>query len=324
LTPSTFDLHGVALSFASQNHQMRAAVQRRLQHFESAGDQSSRLTFEVVHLDILCANDLSPPPASARSVYESAFGAVLYADDSDRLFMNAGADVRLLVDGGAGRVQATVRGVGAQHVWLLTHPLFTLPLIELMKRHSRFSLHAAGLALDGCGLLLAGGSGSGKSTLTVALLRAGFAFLGDDMLFLESAPGGVQVLAFPDEIDLTEPTTRFFPELAWTHETPRAPGWPKWSFSAAQLYPTTFEMTCRAKILVFPRVASSKRSTLEPLAAHEALIELAPNVLLTERRSSEAHFAVLAELVNTCACYRLNTGRDFDDVARMLRRLLLP
>jgi hypothetical protein len=318
-TLSMFDIHGVALSVATQDQQIRAAVQRRLQHFESSGDHSPQLRFEVAQVR---EHDLPAPAASARSVYESPLGDVLYSEDSDQLFMNAGTDVRVLLDGATGWVRASVRGVLKPHVWLLTHPLFTVPLIELMKRRGRFSLHAAGVAVDGCGLLLAGTSGSGKSTLSLALLRAGFDFLGDDMLFVETAPDGVQVLAFPDEIDLTESTARFFPELAWIPDAPRAAGWPKWSFSAAQLYPTKSVMTCRARVLVFPRVASSERSTLEPLPAQDALIELAPNVLLTERRSAAAHFAVLAELVRSCACYRLNTGRDFDDVARMLRRLL--
>jgi hypothetical protein len=320
LTLSTFDLHGVALSVATQDQQIRAAVQRRLQYFESSGDQPAQLRFEFAHVQ---AHNLPAPAASARSVYESALGDVLYTEVSDQLFMNAGTDVRLHLDGAAGLVRVSVRGAIDQHVWLLTHPLFTLPLIELMKRYGRFSLHAAGVAVEGYGLLLAGSSGSGKSTLSLALLRAGFDFLGDDMLFLEAAPGSVQVLAFPDEIDLTESTARFFPELAWVPDAPRAMGWPKWSFGAAQLYPTKFAMTCRAKVLVFPRVVPSGRSTLEPLPAQEALIELAPNVLLTEKQSAAAHFAVLAELVRSCVCYRLTTGRDFDDVARMLRRLLL-
>ena len=68
--------------------------------------------------------------------------------------------------------------------------------------------------LDGQGLLFTGASGAGKSTLTVALLRAGFGLLGDDTLFLTQNEEGIRALAFPDEVDVTEQTIGFFPELS--------------------------------------------------------------------------------------------------------------
>jgi hypothetical protein len=54
----------------------------------------------------------------------------------------------------------------------------------------------------------------------------------------------------------------------------------------------------------------------------EALLELAPNVLLTEPRSSQAHFDALAALAAASDCYRLETGRDLPAAARLLRKLL--
>jgi hypothetical protein len=56
--------------------------------------------------------------------------------------------------------------------------------------------------------------------------------------------------------------------------------------------------------------------------AEEALLELAPNVLLTEMRSSQAHLDALADLVGASACYRLETGRDFAALATSLSHLL--
>lgn len=53
----------------------------------------------------------------------------------------------------------------------------------------------------------------------------------------------------------------------------------------------------------------------------EALLELAPNVLLTEPRSSQAHLDALAGLVERCACYRLATGRDLDGAVHLLSGL---
>jgi hypothetical protein len=45
-------------------------------------------------------------------------------------------------------------------------------------------IHAASLAMDRSGLLIAGASGAGKSTLSVALAQAGFDFISDDWTYL--------------------------------------------------------------------------------------------------------------------------------------------
>jgi hypothetical protein len=203
---------------------------------------------------------------------------------------------------------------------MLSHPLVTLPLVELLKRRGLYSLHAGGLCRDGRGLVLPGTSGAGKSTLTLALVRAGFGFLGDDTLFLARRPEGLRLLAFPDEVDLTEQTVAFFPELARYLTAPR-PGWRKRQLRAEEAYGAEVVWECAPGHLVFPRVAGREESRLFPLEAGEALLELAPNVLLTEPVSSQAHLDALAELANASTCWRLETGRDLDGAVRLLARL---
>jgi hypothetical protein len=61
---------------------------------------------------------------------------------------------------------------------------------------------------------------------------------------------------------------------------------------------------------------------LKPIDPEQALLELANNILLTDARSSQAHFDVLAGLIRQCDCYRLETGRDFDTLPGQLRELL--
>jgi len=75
-------------------------------------------------------------------------------------------------------------------------------------------------------------------------------------------------------------------------------------------------------VLVFPRVAGAPESELTPLSPGEALLELAPNVLLTEARSSQGHLDALAELVERSACYRLATGTDLEAAVELLGGLL--
>jgi hypothetical protein len=63
---------------------------------------------------------------------------------------------------------------------------------------------------------------------------------------------------------------------------------------AEEVYGAEVIWECLPEALVFPRVANRPKSILKPMDPGEALRELAPNVLLTEARSSQAHLDALA------------------------------
>jgi hypothetical protein len=246
----------------------------------------------------------------------------VYVEAANQLLIEADDAVTVVVDIASGRVDVFSPAMTPARRWLISHPLFTLPLIELLKRHGLYSVHAAALSVRGWGVLLAGSTGAGKSTLSIALLRAGCEFLGDDIVFLRPTASGVRVLGFPDEIDLAEPTSMLFPELGEIFRRPKHPGWPKWSVQADELYSAATVLECEPAALLITRVASSIESRLAPIRADEALIELAPNVLLTDAGAAAAHFAALGQLARGCPAYRLDAGRDFDSLATRLRDLL--
>jgi hypothetical protein len=58
------------------------------------------------------------------------------------------------------------------------------------------------------------------------------------------------------------------------------------------------------------------------MSLDEALLELAPNVLLTEATSSRAHLEVLGSLARQCRCYRLEAGRDIETLPHLLLGLI--
>jgi hypothetical protein len=210
----------------------------------------------------------------------------------------------------------------AEDEWLLSHAMLTLPLLETLKRKGLHGLHAAGLSRAGRGLILAGSSGSGKSTLAIALGRADFDVLGDDMLFLRAAETGLEVRGFADEIDVAESTAHFFPELRRLPSQARQPGSPKWSFRAEDALGATISYSCVPAALVLPSIGQSETSRLEPIGPQEALLAILPNVLLTQPAACQAHLAALARLTQETPCYRLLTGRDFDGLPALLGRLL--
>jgi energy-coupling factor transporter ATP-binding protein EcfA2 len=183
-------------------------------------------------------------------------------------------------------------------------------------------VHAAGLAVAGRGLLVAGQSGAGKTTLALALLRAGFDFLADETVFLAGEKNALRILAFPDEADVTAQTLGFFPELHRLMRSPKPKERPKQAFCSTRAYGVAPCWDCVPEIIVFPQPAGCHQSILTPMPKAEALMQLVCNVVRTESRSSQAHLDALAGLVKNSRCFRLQTGRDFDRLPALLRSVM--
>jgi hypothetical protein len=264
----------------------------------------------------------SPAPVGEWSIYDFPEGELVYCATRDELRLTFRNGITVVCDAAQGRVATSVLDSEPIHHWMAAHLFFTIPFIELLKRRGLYSVHAAGLCLDGQALLLAGPSGSGKSTLAVALIEAGFDFLGDDMLFLATDFGGVRILAFPDELDIAPDTAGLLPSLARLVRIAPPDGAAKHRVSPAAFSMIRLPTQCRPSAVIFPRVSHTHRSTLTPIDRPEALLELAPNVLLTEPHSSQAHLHALGRLVSESACFRLDTGQDLDRLPGLLRGLL--
>jgi hypothetical protein len=317
-----YDFHGVTVALHGDVPAVRL-LQARLRSFPrriEVGEPD--LVFEFYGPD---AAGRCPPPAArerARPIYDLAGGDVLYSDDRDELYITYDDGVSLVCEAGGRRVSISVLRPQATNQWLASHLFFTIAFCELLKRRARYSVHAAGLCVDGQALLFPGQSGSGKTTLAVALIQAGLDFLGDDMLFLSGKPDGLKVLAFPDELDIAPDAAELVPALHYLSASTPIHGGPKHRVPLEDLQGSPRVWTCGPKVLVFPRIAHTNESRLTPIHADEALLELAPNILLTEPRACQAHLDILGRLARESVCYRLDTGRDFERLPGLLRGLV--
>lgn len=75
-------------------------------------------------------------------------------------------------------------------------------------------------------------------------------------------------------------------------------------------------------VILFPRLVPDRGSRLAPLGRDDALVELAPNVLLTKPAAAQAHLDALAELVTASRCYRLDAGADLDVTRQLVAGLI--
>ena len=321
-TTATYEVGGVRVAIRSSMPEILEAIHGRLRRLAAAGTGAADLRIEFRGRLEESGDWTDSPARSGRPVYDLPVGEVVYFEAEDHLSIRYGDRVRAACDLGRGRARIGLSSRDPDTVWLAAHPIFTLCLVELMRRRGRFGLHAAALAVDGRALLLAGTSGAGKSTLTLALLRAGFGFMGDDTCFIASGDGGPRIHAFPDEVDVAEETVDFFPELHFLRARARRPGAAKRALLPEEVYDVAHVAECRPATLVFPAVGRAARSVLEPMRAADALLELVPNVLLTHPARARAHLDAIGRVVEASRCYRLTAGRDFDAIPAMLRAAL--
>jgi hypothetical protein len=297
------------------------ALRARLCLLRSAPTPTTDLVFDFQGASATGGQRIEPPHA-ARLVCQAPGIDVLYSDHDNCVYITLADTICACCDARRGYIRASFFKSHGWELWALSHILFNVSLIEMLKHHGLYSIHAAGIASDDRGILLAGPSGAGKSALALALVRAGFGFLGDDTLFLAPGPDGTHAIAFPDEVDVTDNTISLFPELSGLLGVSNALLRPKRSFRAEAFYGAPMLRECRPTVLVFRRVAGTDQCRLVPVARAEAFLELAPNVLLTDAAASHAHLDALAALTRQCACYRLETGRDLKSMPQLLTDLV--
>jgi hypothetical protein len=308
-----YDIHGNRLDVRGPT-EVRDALKVRLGSFVG-GDGPPAL--DVRFLEGL---RLERPAGKSRPVYDTPHGSVDYYPANDELWAEL-AGVQMHCEPTRGRALFAAGTFRGELLYLATHPLMTICLMELFKRRARYPLHAGALADQaGRGVLLAGPSGAGKSTLTIALVRAGLGFLSDDIVFLEQQPDAVDVLAFPDALGVTEGTRRMFPELS-APDGQSVTGFPKRLRRVEDVWDVAMPDRCRAELLLFPEIVPGA-SGLVPLPPGDALLRLTPDVLLTQRAASQEHLRAVGALLEQVSCYRILSGPQLDATARVVRDLL--
>lgn len=282
---------------------------------------SIRFTFEVTRT--VAGHSVRRPHGNGRPCYQPLLGEVLYYPTDDVMYLSYGDHVKALCQPEAGTCCTSVLGIESEQLWFATHPFFTIPLVEMMKRRRKFSVHAAALGRGDRSAIFPGTTGAGKSTLAIGLLRAGLDFIADDMVFLDMDEGGITVFGLPEMLDVTEQTASMFPELRCLLSQSKRPGWPKYEIQATEIASYMPTLRSRPKALLFPKIGVSPHSEISNLTIDEAFMELVPNALLTERSSTKAHLDALSLLAKETPSYRLKTGTDFERLATTVREILV-
>jgi hypothetical protein len=321
-----YDIHGIRVAVRADSAAVAAGADRALSDFAAL---SARATGKAgraarpVEIELHDVGTPRPLPEGAQPQFRHA-RVRCYRHQGELWFTDPAATV--VLDPEAGRAEGHVAPSGDPSR-LRDDPIFTFPLLELLRHRGLFHVHAAGLARGERGVLLPGDTGAGKSTLTVTLIRAGWDYLSDDALLLRAGPTGVEALAVPDEFHLDPALGERFPELAGLAEREPYSAGRRRAFRPEEVYARSPVPACMPSVLLFPQISpgGTRAEAMAPSQALTALIRVSALVLLDERVAA-SHLDALRRLVSQCRCYRLYHGPDAladpERVSRLVEQLL--
>jgi len=320
-TLRTYRFHGLEFRVRC-SAAMAVFLDSRFRVLPSQGDQRGTISLEFWPVPDQNQHCVEKPRSEGQSFYEFPRGEACYFATEDQIYLRYRDGVRVLGRPGLGSASFSLVESEPVNLFMASHLMLTILLVEFFKRRGCYSLHAAGFSKNGRAILLPGGSGAGKSTLAVTLLRGGFDYLSDDMVYLRRCSDELKIFGFPEDIDVSDQTIGLFPELAFLRNAPKPVAWAKTPVRLEEVFVVEIAREAQPGAIVFPKISGKERSEVRPIDTDEAFREIIANLLLTETRSCQNHLDILTELVRQTPCYRLDTGRDFDRIPSLLGELL--
>ena len=332
-TIKAYSIHGERVMVTGPDPELLEPVFKFLRYFEDSVDRDSadlHIQFSPVSSrgavpHFLPAHDYRIESHNAQAFGEDLIGAWqcdVYACDGI-LTVDLRQNGMLCVNYREGTGQGFLVNPRSFHSDILVS-YFHFILSELLKRQGLYTIHATSLERGGHGVLIPGFSGRGKTTACISLLRSGYRCISDDHPLLRMTTKGLEVLSFPEKVDVTENSMKFFPEFKGNLAQEKLyHGLIKRYFYVEDFYPGGTARSCKPSLLLFPQVVDHPTSHVEPILKRLAFEEVLPHGLLVyEKTIAKKEFQALSNLIQTVKAYRLYFGKDVLDLHRLIDPLL--
>ena len=229
------------------------------------------------------------------------------------------ADFRVSADGATVTCDPVpgVPDATTQHLYLNQ----VLPLA--LSKHGKLVFHASAVEAAEGAIAFVAGSGRGKSTLAAAFAIAGFRFLTDDGLVVESSEQGHTALPSHPSIRLWEDSEAAL-IAAGTMAAPALQYTSKSRFLAGEHLEFCAEPRPLRRVY-FLGDGSARDIAFRRLSGSEAMIEWVKHSFLLdieEKPRLASHFDQVARLANEPIHFRLDYPRRFDELARVRRAIV--
>ncbi len=315
-TQFSFLLAGRICSVTVVGGALGRSVRRAFEHLEPAPGAEPDLTVEIWD-----QTEAGQPFDTVGRAGDAGPGILLRTSPDGRYVGEERRQGSHWIDRQTNRIVGCTVSAGQRFLDERARPFHKLLSLWLEDQEIQF-IHAGLIAIDGKGILFAGHGGAGKSTSSIACLRAGFQYLGDDFIGLrQDVPGTFTGYGLFATCLLNEHHIRRFPDLLAHAHRPYHPEEDKVVLYLADAFPRSLAATTRIAALVLPRVVDSETTRFRPATRTEALMAVAPTSVMYLPRPSAKAFHRLAALVETVPAYWLELGRHVDEIPGCVERL---
>lgn len=219
------------------------------------------------------------------------------------------------------RIVSCISSASFQYLDERARPFHKLISAWLDERGVQF-VHAGLIEWDGTGVLFVGNGGAGKSTSSVACLRAGMGYLGDDFVGIQMHDGACRGHGFFSSCLLNVHHLRRFPDLK-PHAVPAHQDFEDKSILFLhEVFPDSLRGTVDIGAIMMPRIVDREESSYRPASKAEALFAIAPTSVMFLPRPSQKAFDRVTDLVLGLPTYWLELGRDIDGIPDAVKALI--
>jgi hypothetical protein len=254
-----------------------------------------------------------PQPAGNLSVYTPAPGQFLLA-------FHEVAAVTLPQEANHNRLRGVIAPACLLHGFL--EDVTTTSLAPLLRRRGYYLIHAFSLSRDGRALLLTGPSGCGKTTSGLALLRAGWRYVGNDVALLQQRPDGVYALPMPGPLAIRRHTLKLLPWLGEKGYFTADPSEPNRVQLSIDRWFGGWADASRVTAVCFPMIEDRPHTSLEPLTQSLCLARLMEQSAdRWDQQTLLSHVNLLHCLSRQSDAYTARLGRDPAQLPDLLKTM---
>ncbi len=315
-----FELHGVPISFVSDDERIRQRLVRQWLPFAAGSDQTPALSPIQVTLRAVVT---SPSPPSYAVVSKDP--SLVYYRENDKLVAYFGRWGRYDVDLQAGAVEGRMTEACLQSYGVF-EDMIIVALAPLLRRRGLYTIHAFAASMNGRAIVLIGDIAAGKTTTGISLLCGGAQLLANDSPLLRmQSESGIELCAYPGLISTYPDSLAWFSELApILSRAERFDGSAKLSFAAEEVWPSPWQMSATPAILLYPHVVSKlEQSQLVPMSRFQALQRLVGQSIESwDSATIPANLKALQRLTTVAPAFSLKLAPDVDKIPDIIMNAL--
>ena len=203
--------------------------------------------------------------------------------------------------------------------------LLIIGFILLLWQYDFHELHAAGLAKEGKGLLIAGPSGSGKSSLALSLIQSGWDYLTDDMLIFRHINYGIEAFPLRRYFKVDKSIVAKYPELQYQLNNSLEQFENEAYIYIDEIYGNQLTQRCIPRVIIFPKITHKEKSFIEPIKQSDAFINLFQTNcygMFFDKHIARRRIDVIKELIYQADCYQMSVGLDLYENPEKVNELL--